>query len=409
MPASISPSLLAVHPSPYNILASSPSTTLNMAVTNNDTTVSVANKGYGRAREWLQQRIHKVVSRKTLKHTKEDTHIQHKASLKRPSTALAFGIASTLDGASLKLTASIDTKQSSSRPLILLPPIRPLRPESSVIRDVTTWLEASTITPSPPLMSGVSYWREAAVLGLQDSAVAQHAVPLSVASRTSRPSKATKKQTRHFQRSAIKAQVRMPSLLRTKPQHPKALGRNRTNRQSTSLPPFAISYESVREGVAPVLMKQAQPSLTPLIPPSSRHASMRGGGSLVDHLPHEHSPTQSNKSTGTRFGSTESDSQRRTNKLSMYTARGANDTRPSTAAVGLFREGSMGGMSDAPTYSSGPPPPSYRSRPESTLTTSSFGCVDGMNPAQRQNSQQRAALQRGMRCRLKRLAQSFAI
>jgi hypothetical protein len=110
-----------------------------------------------------------------------------------------------------------------------------------------------------------------------------------------------------------------------------------------------------------------------------------------------------------RLGDTESVFERRVNAIFMRTARSAEDTRPSTAAAGLTREDSMGDLSDAPTYFSGPPPPSYRSRPESILTTSSFGCIDGMNPTQRQISQQRAALQRGMKCKLKRFAQTFAI
>ncbi|UPX20477.1 uncharacterized protein EKO05_0010707 [Ascochyta rabiei] len=69
----------------------------------------------------------------------------------------------------------------------------------------------------------------------------------------------------------------------------------------------------------------------------------------------------------------------------------------------LAREDSMGDLSEAPTYSSGRPPPSYRSRTASILTTSSFGCVDGMSPAQRQVSQQRAMKCRGVRGRVKEL------
>lgn len=377
-----------------------------MAVTSTDNTVSVANKRCGRARKWLQQRIQKVVPRQTPKQTKEGTHVERKTSLKRPSTAPAIGIASRLDDISLNPTAPITTKQSLFRPLIP-PPIRPARPDSSVIRDINAWLEASTNTPSPPLMSGLSYWREATVLGVKDSAAAQHAVPLSVASGTARPTTAASTQTRYFRPSAMKVQVRMPSSLHTKSQH--FVDRNRTNRKSASMPPLAISYENVREGVAPILIPESKYSLKTMVSPPSWHTSTRDGALFVDQLPRDHSLPHHNASASARFGAAESDSQRRVNKMPMHTTRGADNIRPSTAAAGLVREGSMGDLSDAPTYCSGPPPPSYRSRPDSMLTTSSFGCIDGMNPAQRQISQQRAALQRGVRCRLKRLAQNFAI
>jgi hypothetical protein len=67
----------------------------------------------------------------------------------------------------------------------------------------------------------------------------------------------------------------------------------------------------------------------------------------------------------------------------------------------------MGDLSDAPTYFTGPPPPSYRSRAASVMTTSSFGCIDGMSVEQLQMSRQRAALQRGMKGKLKKFAQNF--
>lgn len=75
----------------------------------------------------------------------------------------------------------------------------------------------------------------------------------------------------------------------------------------------------------------------------------------------------------------------------------------------------MGSFSSAPTYFSGMPPPSYKSRPTSSrpasvLTTSSFGCIDGMNPEQRELSQRRAAQQkRSMKGRLRKLAKKANI
>lgn len=98
--------------------------------------------------------------------------------------------------------------------------------------------------------------------------------------------------------------------------------------------------------------------------------------------------------------------ERRMNALFGRT-RSADSTQPSTSAAHGTGDGSTGDLSEAPTYFSGPPPPSYRSRPASILSTSSFGCIDGMNPAYRQISQQRAAEQRGMKNKLKRFAQNF--
>lgn len=395
-----------MHQSPYDILESNPFTTLNMTVTNTDNAVSVADKRYKRARKWLRQRIQKVVPRQAPSHTTEDTHIQRKASLKRPSTAPASGTASRLDDAAFIAGAPFDTNQASSHPPV--PPlVHPVRPDSSVVRDVNAWLETSTDTLSRPLMSGIPYWREAAVIGLKDSAVAQYAVPVSVASGAVRPATAASQQTTYFRRPAIKMQVGLPSILRTKSPHP--MNRNRTNRDSASIPHSTISYQDVQDDAAGMRITLSESSPTPHVPPSSRQIPTRDGVSFVDQLSREYSPSWHNTSTSVSFGSAPSDSHRHANKLFVHSARGTDHVRPSTAAADIAREGSMGALSDVPTYSTGPPPPSYRSRPESTMTTSSFGCIDGMNMAQRQISQQRAAVQRGMRCRLKRLARNFAV
>lgn len=84
---------------------------------------------------------------------------------------------------------------------------------------------------------------------------------------------------------------------------------------------------------------------------------------------------------------------------------GGNTLRPIMTGFHLPREDSMGSFSSAPTYFSGPPPPSYRSRTASILTTSSFGCIDGMNSEQRQRAQEKAQRKRGMKGRLRKLAE----
>jgi hypothetical protein len=108
-----------------------------------------------------------------------------------------------------------------------------------------------------------------------------------------------------------------------------------------------------------------------------------------------------------RSSAAECSMERRMGMMSIRSVRSADSTHPSTTAAPITREDSAGDFSDVPSYSSGLHPPSYRSRPASILTTSSFGCIDGMDPAQRQISQQRAVMQRGVKGKLRRFAQNF--
>jgi hypothetical protein len=350
---------------PTTLSRAAPPNTANMIATNTEHTVSAPNSKHGTAKRWLQRHLRKVASRQTLKGGDENS-VQRRASLNRPRTAPPHGPNSTP-------TVPIKMERVSPHPPIL-PPIRPPRPDSGVIRDVNAWLDASMNTPSPPLMGGLTYWRTATVPGVKDSAVAQHAIP------------GNGQQEKSFRRCAMKMQVQMPSLLRTRSQRP--AGRKQMNRESVSMPVMQIGRSSSL--------------LRPATRPPTRNAT-------------EHLPLRQGTPASARPGDAESVLERRLKALLMRAARSAESTRPSTAvAVGLTREDSMGDLSDAPTYFSGPPPPSYRSRsrsrPESVLTTSSFGCIDGMNPQQRQISQKRAAEQRaGVKCRLKKFAQTFAV
>ncbi|CAG5142131.1 uncharacterized protein ALTATR162_LOCUS1081 [Alternaria atra] len=372
-----------------------------MTATTTEQTITTANSKHRTAKEWLQQHLRKVASRQTLKNGEKPDEMHRKISPRRPRTAPSTGAAPSLGDASAVPQVPIKVSRVSHRPPIL-PPLRPARPNSGVIRDVDAWLDASINTPSPPLMGGLSYWRAATSLGLRDSAAAQHAVPLTEVSGIASPSTVTSQQGRSFHWCAKKMQVQMPTLLRTKSQ--RQSGRKH-NRHSASMPLLAVSYEGAQEAADPMLLSRSRSFLRPTTRPSTRASALLS----VDQQSRKHLPSRMGTPASVRLGDTESVFERRVNPIFMRTARSAEDTRPSTAAAGLTREDSMGDLSDAPTYFSGPPPPSYRSRPESILTTSSFGCIDGMNPTQRQISQQRAALQRGMKCKLKRFAQTFAI
>ncbi|KAF1832487.1 hypothetical protein BDW02DRAFT_423396 [Decorospora gaudefroyi] len=378
-----------------------------MTAMTTESTISTPNSKPGTAKKWLQRHLRKVASRQMLRGGGEADGVQRRVSFKRPHTAPSAGGLPILDSAPAVPSVPIDMERVSSRPPVL-PPLRPPRPDSGVIRDVNAWLDASMNTSSPPLMGGLSYWRTATVPGVKDSPAAQHAFPLTKAPGTARPSTASGQQAKSFRRCAKMMQVQMPSLLRTKSHRPSS--RKQVNRQSASMPVLAISYEDVQPGAAPMIITRSRSLLRPATRQSTLHSSARSNALLsTDQQSREHLPCRQGTPASTRLGETDSVFERRINAMFMRPARSADSTRPSTAAAGLTREDSMGDLSDAPTYVSGPPPPSYRSRPESVLTTSSFGCIDGMNPQQRQISQQRAALQRGMKCRLKKFAHTFII
>ncbi|EMD64424.1 hypothetical protein COCSADRAFT_89149 [Bipolaris sorokiniana ND90Pr] len=377
-----------------------------MTLTNKDNNFFSSNKKYRTVREWLQKRVREAISRQRLKGAEEIVYIHQKTAPERLCTKPACVDVSKIDVIFFAPTTSVDSRHVSSRPPIL-PPIRPTRPDSSVFRDVNAWLEASANTPSPPLMSGISYWKETTVPNVKGSAVAQYAVPLSVAFGVARSTTATRQRTPCFRRLARKLQVQMPSILRTKSTH--LPGKERRRRQSVCITPLSISYPNVQEDTTPVLITRSTSFLKPLILPLRRQTSARYGVLMSVSDSRECIPPRHGTPNSARFGDMDNDPERHVHQTFIRTGRGTDSARPPTALADLVCEDSVGDLSDAPTYSSGPPPPSYRSRCESMLTTSSFGCIDGMNPAQRQVSQQRVALQRGMRCKLKRLAQNFAI
>ncbi|EMD88678.1 hypothetical protein COCC4DRAFT_23347 [Bipolaris maydis ATCC 48331] len=377
-----------------------------MNLTNKDNKVFSSKKKYKIVREWLQKHMREAISGQKLQDTEENTSAQRKTAPERSCTKSTSVNVYRIDVVFLTPKTPVDSGRVSSRPPIL-PPIHPTRPDSSVFRNVNAWLEASVNAPSPPLMAGISYWKEATIPNAKGSAVVQYAVPLSVALGVARPTTATRQRTPCFRRSARKVQVQMPSILRKKSVH--LPGKKRRRRQSVCITPLSISYPNVQEDTTPMLITRSKSFLKPLIPPTRQQKSARHGLLISVSDSRECVPPRHGTLNSARFGDVENDTERHAHRTFMRTGRDTDITRPSTALAGLVCEDSVGDLSDAPTYSSGPPPPSYRSRRESMLTTSSFGCIDGMNPAQRQVSQQRAALQKGMGCKLKRLVQNFGI
>ena len=269
------------------------------------------------------------------------------------------------------------------------PPSRPPRPNSGVIRDVNAWLDASVNTPSPPLMGGVSYWKSGAVTNAKHSRGTQHAIPI-VREPEPDPPTLHSRQVKSFRRRARKIHVQMPQLVRNTSHRIGIRGR-KLARRSNSMPVFAVPYEEAQQAAPPRMMTRTSSCFNPPLRAVTAEQPRHRYESPVSAMVSE----------------TESSIERRMHAIFGMSARSVDSTRPSTAAAHLTRENSLGDLSDAPTYFSGPPPPSYRSRPESILSTSSFGCIDGMNPAQRQISQQRAAEQHSVKGKLKRFAQNF--
>jgi hypothetical protein len=224
----------------------------------------------------------------------------------------------------------------------------PFRPDSGVTRNVNAWLDANANlnVPATPLMEGLSYWQSASMTGDRVPADAQYAVPIMQPHKEG-PSTGHSQHVRSFCRRAKKVQVRMPSLLRTVSQ--RTALRKQTNRQSNSMP----------------VLHMARPA--------------------VDSLP-----------------------DRCMTAVSRRTFENRENTQSLATSARVSQGDSMGSASDAPTYFTGPPPPSYRSRAVSIQSTSSFGCVDGLSPAQRHTNQQRSALRnQGMRGKLRELHQKL--
>ncbi|KAH9876472.1 hypothetical protein J1614_003603 [Plenodomus biglobosus] len=361
------------------------------------TSLPAPNRRLERSKRWLQRQLCKTTSRQTLNKSEHKVDCQAPLPIQRPRTAPS--IQAELNASTPPLVPAFPISIERASPFLSVQPLPSApRPDSGVVRDIDAWLEASKIMSSPPLMGGLSYWRMATGPGLKDTSQVQHAIPIVTFSGRSRPWRG-QTQLRPFHRCARRVHVQMPSMLRTKSQ---PLAARKQNRRSVSMPVLAFPYETMAQAAPPRLERR---------PSSKRHLASRPSTAHATPAFYHNSTENEYARVETPVsiqGDPEDALDRRFHSWFPWTYRSADSTRPSTAAADHSREDSMGDLSDAPTYFSGPPPPSYRSRAASALTTSSFGCIDGMDLAQRQKSQERAALRRGMRGKLKRLAHNLA-
>lgn len=376
-----------------------------MLAANNNNTLPATSK-HNTAKKWLHKRLWKPASRQLLR-TDSDGGIKRTLSLKRPQTAPTSGrVTPELIPPVPRIPVNIELP---SPRLALHPPPRPPRPDSGVIRDVNAWLDASMSSPPPPLMGGLPYWRSASAVPTTHSTGMQYAIPIVRGPDPSRPLTPSGQQVKSYcRRGAKKVQAKMPSILRTTSQ--RIVARKQTNRRSNSMPLLAIPYEQTQQGPPPKILTRSRSFLLSSARTSiSKPATEEKGLLSVQHRSFD-LPVVGSTRTSMAYSGAERPGERRRYGLLRHTTKSGESTRPSTAGGHVSRGESLGdlSLSEAPTYSSGRPPPSYRSRSASIMTTSSFGCVDGMSPAQREMSQQRAAMRsRGVRGRVKELRKRF--
>lgn len=373
-----------------------------LAGTSNDTLPQLSK--HDTAKKWLHKRLWKPASRQ-LPRTDDVGGFKRKLSLKRPQTAPTSGRA-TPEIITPVPRIPINIKLPSPRLAIHSPP-RPPRPDSGVMRDVSAWLDASMNSPTPPLMGGLLYWRSASAVPATHSAGMQYAIPIVQEPDPSRTLTTPGQQVKSYcRRGAKKVQARMPALLRTASQ--RLVSRKQISRRSNSMPLLAIPYKQTQQGPPPKILTRSRSFLLAATRTSISKTPTEEQG-LLGHASIE-LPVLGSIRTSIAYSRIERPRERRRHGLLRRTNRRVESTRPSTAGGHLSRDESLGdlSLSAAPTYSSGRPPPSYRSRTASIITTSSFGCVNGLSPAQRQISQQRAAMRsHGVRGRVKELRKRF--
>ena len=319
------------------------------------------------------------------------------SSLDRPRTAPSTSTDVQMGVSPVPPLPSLPFERSSVQHERKAPPRLP-HTESGVVRDVNAWLDANT-KPALPLMSGLPYWREGSSLaGAGPLLQGQYAEPIFHESSAGRDATSPGRPLKSFCRRAKKMQVRMPSLKHLRSQQA-ALPKH-IYRRSASTPQLSAFYKATARGSGSDMSSNG-PAGNPMFRPSTASATRPapfGGWGGMGPGPMSPLPLRPNTSSSASTTGAECLVERRED-----TKRGI---RPMASTSLTPREDSVGSLqlSEAPTYFTGPPPPSYRSRAASILSTSSFGCIDGMNPEQRQLSQQRAQERRGVKGKLKKIA-----
>lgn len=357
-----------------------------------------ANDKQNTMKNWLIRHLRRPVARQEQEEQGHTMVMRRQASPRRPQTA-----PSAPERGRTFFPAALGPPLA---PPSIKPPPRPPRPDSAVMWDVNAWLDASMIKPAPTIMAGLPYWREGAFIGSGPPADVRFAVPITREPYKETPTTSHSLQLKFFCRRAKRMQVRMPTLLRTKSQRVSVIQQKKLNRRSNSLPLLSLSNE-ILAAPAPRLMIRCR-SLTHNTPRlnvttiSSHKEAWLG----MSQQYATYQPQRLGSPVTVRFDKQQLHAEQHIYGVNGCSTRTLDTIRPSTAATYITREDSLGSLSDTPTYFSGPPPPSYRSRADSIVTTSSFGCIDGMSYERRQLRQHQAAQRsHGVKGKIKRLAQ----
>ncbi|KAF2263110.1 hypothetical protein CC78DRAFT_545237 [Lojkania enalia] len=372
-----------------------------MAVKNTDRTLAEPSGAQFEMQETMKQWLTRHLRIPVLRNGKDSSNkneIIVETTMRRPQTAPSISV--------LGEQFVCETGQEPPLPCPRKqPPPRPARPDSAVIRDVNAWLDASMLKPAPPLMGGIPYWREATTMNSPASNVVRYAVPIIREPDVERPTTCQNNQIASFCRRAKRFHVRVPPLLRTRSHRGRATQRVQTHKPSPSMPllskPLPPTPDEMQKKTARGPLHRSRSLFDTTRPSVAASTTMSRGALSVGQRQHLR-PTTS-RTSNIRDESCE----RRINAVyGNCTLRPATAGHTGHSGHTIPREDSIGNLSDAPTYFSGVPPPSYRSRAGSTRTTSSFGCVDGLNVERRQVGHQKIAHHsRGTKGKFKKLAQ----
>lgn len=268
-------------------------------------------------------------------------------------------------------------------------PPRPVRPSSTIIRDVHTWLDSTVIRPSPGVMGGIPYWQDPSTFSSNPSpSDVQYAVPIVNHSRIESDGSETfseshrRHRIRFIARSPPKVHVRMRSMpLLPSQHHERDTSSSAPKHRSKSLMAL-LSRSTIQE-------LPTADALEVVAVQANRRNILRGTR---------------------RWGWMKNLWVSHGDELVLVAQTGVSRERLPGADESLgalissmIHEDSMGNLSEVPTYHSGAPPPSYRTYATSIRSMSSFGCIDGLRSpdgTRRQGSSRK----RGMKRKLENLA-----
>jgi len=347
-------------------------------------------------RKWFTRHLLRQLSRPKL--CDEDRkHLISKDDIARPNTAPTNSSVTNPFGFNTSLEPPLVRPRRE-------PPPRPPRPDSNAMRDVHAWLENSVTKPAP-VVRGLPCMKESLPTS---ETTPEFGYTIPIVDRPEIDSEPPA-QTRHAhlfcdRRRGI--QVKMPSLLRTRSNRFARLQPSRIDRRSASMPVLTLVPEASTNDFSD-LPNPSQISV-PLTPRTPRTP---GSKSLASSIGRFHRPNRVELDSDCHTelvppgpGACTSVEQH-VNAVLPQSPFTEEFTRLAALPNMISREASMGELSQAPTYSSGPAPPSYQSYAESIRTTSSFGCIDGMNSEHRRYNR---CIKEDKAHRMKRKLKKFA-